>query len=125
MPDPSNQQVIEALWAAFDRLAFEDVRPLLHDDFVCEWPQSREMIRGRDNFIAVNANYPGAWRITIRHLTACDDRVITEIEARDGAECHTAISFFWLRDGQIVHLREFWPDPYPAPAWRSAWVEQS
>ena len=123
MIESRNREVVTALWDAFDRFDFAAAGNLLHDDFVCEWPQSGELIRGRDNFVAVNQHYPGQWRITVTHLLTHDDQVITEIEARSGDDVARAISFFWLRDGRIVRLREFWPDPYPAPAWRAGWVE--
>lgn len=119
-----NQQIVEALWAAFDRFEFEAVAPLLSDDFICDWPQSRERIRGRENFIAVQKFYPGKWRCTVKQIIVSGDTVITETAVSDGAVHNTAISFFTLRDGLIVHLREYWPDPMDAQAWRAQWVEQ-
>ncbi len=120
----TNQQIVESLWAAFDRFAFANVAPLLHDDFVCEWPQSGERIRGRDNFIAINQYYPGQWRITITRLVASGDQVVTEVDVTDGTTLNHAVSFFTLRDGQIIHIREYWPDPMEAQTWRTQWVEQ-
>lgn len=125
MAEEQNRQVVEQLWQMFDAGDFA-VGALLHDDFVCDWPQSGERIRGRDNFIAVNAQYPRRVRIEIQRVVAEGDSVITEIEARDASDpalVDHAVSFFDLRDGKIVRLREFWPDPFEAPAWRSAWVE--
>jgi ketosteroid isomerase-like protein len=118
-----NHAVVNALWEAFDRFDFAAVAPLLHDDFVCDWPQSGERIRGRDNFIAVNTHYPGRWRITVRRLIACGDEVVTETELRFGEQLARAVSFFTFRDGLIVHLCEYWPDPMPAVEWRRPWVE--
>ncbi len=118
-----NSQIIESFWAAFDRFEFEAVAPLLHDDFVFELPQSGERIRGRDNFIAMNRHYPGQWRIAITKLVASDDEVATEITATYGEKNLPAISFFTLRDGQILHIREFWPESFPAEEWRAQWVD--
>lgn len=117
-------QVVEALWAAFDRFEFAAVAPLLHDEFVCEYPQSGEVMRGRDNFIAMNQHYPGQWRCTIQQIIADGDRVVTETEVRDGDQSFTALSFFTLKDNQIIHLREYWPDPMEAQVWRAGWVEK-
>jgi len=121
--DPANQEVVEALWKAFDRFDFDAAGDLLHDDFVCEWPQSNERIRGKDNFIAVNKHYPGQWRIQIQNTITSGDTVVTEVVAQTGDQSARAISFFTLKDGKIFRLREFWPDPYPAPEWRAQWVE--
>jgi len=119
----NNEAVVRALWAAFDRFAFREIAPLLHDDFICEWPQSRERMRGRDNLIAMNENYPGKWRIDIKKLIAAGDDVVTECRVYDGDTSFTAISFFTLRDGKIIYLREYWPDPMEAQSWRRQWVE--
>jgi hypothetical protein len=37
---------------------FYAVAELLHDDYILEWRQSGERIRGRDNFAAINTYYP-------------------------------------------------------------------
>jgi ketosteroid isomerase-like protein len=120
-----NKQLVLSMWAAFDRQDFAAAASLLSDDFVCEWPQSGEIIRGRTNFITVNARYPGEWRIRILNAIVCGDEVVTEAEATWGEKLVWAVSFFRVRDGQIVHLREFWPEPYPPQDWRSAWVERT
>jgi len=120
----NNVDVVRALWAAFDQFDFASAATLLHDSFVCEWPQSGERIRGRDNFIALNQHYPGQWRIKIVRLLASGDDVVTECEVSDGMVTNRAISFFRLKDGSIIHIREFWPDPMEAKADRAQWVER-
>lgn len=125
----ANEEVVRILWQAFDRLDFDLAREVLHADFVCEWPQSRERIRGAENFIAVNRNYPGKWRIYILRIVADADEVVTEVEveltAENGAvRQDRAVSFFRLRDGRIAYLREYWPEPFAAPDWRAQWVEK-
>lgn len=119
-----NAEVVRALWDAFDRFAFEEVAPLLADEFICEWPQSGERIRGRDNFIAVNKHYPGKWRCMITQMVVEGENVVTETRVSDGETTVLAVSFFTLRDGKIIHLREYWPDPMEAQSWRAAWVER-
>jgi ketosteroid isomerase-like protein len=121
------QKTVEALWQAFDRFDFAAAGNLLHDDFVCEWPQSGEIIRGRENFVAVNTHYPGHWHLTIQRIVVQGDHVVTEITAReaDSGQTANAVSFFTVKHGKIVHVREFWPDPFDAPAWRAQWVEHS
>ncbi len=124
----ANSDVVRTLWQAFDRLDFDLAREVLHEDFVCEWPQSRERIRGVDNFVAVNRHYPGRWRIYILRVVADADEVVTEVEveltAENGAvRQDRAVSFFRLRGGKIAYLREYWPEAYAAPDWRAQWVE--
>jgi ketosteroid isomerase-like protein len=127
MVESNNRRVVVQLWQQFDAGNFE-VGELLHDDFVCEWPQSRERMVGRANYIAVNAHYPRRVRIEIQRAVAEGSMVVTEIAARDVADptlIDRAVSFFELRDGKIAHLTEYWPDPYEAPGWRSQWVERA
>ena len=123
MSDQENQQTVERLWQLFDSFDFEAAGKLVDDDFVCEWPQSRERIRGRENFVAVNANYPGRWRCKVERLVACGNSVATDVALSSGDETARAVSFFELRDGKIVKEIDYWPEPYTAPASRAQWVE--
>jgi len=124
--EDANRAAVLRLWGLFDAGAFEAAGELLDDEFVCEWPQSRERIRGRDNYVAVNARYPGRWRIAVRRVVAACDTVVTEaalINADDPAARATAVSFFEVRDGRILRQTDYWPEPYEAPTWRAKWVE--
>ena len=123
MSEQQNRAVVERLWQLFDARDFEAAGALLHDDFTCEWPQSRERIRGRENYIALNQNYPGTWSIAIRRLIAEGDQVASEVVMTYGEEVVQAVSFFELRDGKIIRQVDYWPEPYPAPAGRAQWVE--
>ncbi len=124
MEEQGNRSVVEQLWQAMDRFDFEAAGDLLHEDYVCEWPQSRERIRGRDNFVAVNKNYPGRWRIAIQRLIASGNQVATEVTLSYDGQILRAVSFFELRDGKIVRETDYWPEPYDAPEWRAQWVER-
>ncbi len=123
MSAEENQRLVEQLWGHFDRFDFAAVAPLLHDDFVCEWPQMRERIRGRDNYVAVNEHYPGRWRIAIQQLVAAEDGVATQVRLEWDGKVDYAASFFEFRDGTIVKQVDWWPEPAPAPDWRARWVE--
>lgn len=123
-PSQDCADVVRKLWDAFDRADFEAALPLLDDDFVCEWPQSRERIRGRDHFVAINRRYPGRWRISVRRLVASGSEVVTHCDVSDGRVTVPAISFFDVRNGRIARLVEYWPDPMEAQPWRAAWVER-
>ena len=117
------REAVEGLWRAINARDFNAAGDLLHDDFVCEWPQSRERIRGRANFIAVNRDYPGDWSITVRRIVAGGDQAATEVNIRIDGRTDVAVSFFELRDGKILRETDYWPEPYDAPAWRARWVE--
>src|SRR5919109_1350396 len=125
-PAQESKQVIERFWAAMQTNDFKRAGELLHDDFILEWPQSRERIRGRTNFVAINENYPahGRWVFTVHRILAEGDRVVSDVDVTDGVITGRVITFSTIRDGKILHQTEFWPDPFEAPDWRAGWVEK-
>jgi ketosteroid isomerase-like protein len=121
-----NKQIVERFWATMQTNDFNAVGELLHDDYVLQWPQSGERLRGRANFIAVNENYPahGRWEFTIHRILAEGVEVVSDVDVTDGVIMGRAITFSTIRDGKILHQTEFWPDPFEPAEWRAQWVEK-
>jgi ketosteroid isomerase-like protein len=105
---------------------FHAVKTVLAPDLVVEWPQSGERMRGPENFARMNAEYPtaGRWTFTINRLVAGGEQVVTQVSVTDGTQSAEPISFFTVRAGKIVHMVEYWPEPFAAAANRSHLVEQ-
>jgi ketosteroid isomerase-like protein len=117
----------ERLWQAFDDGDWDGAGDLMHDDFVQEWPQSGERIVGRDNAIAINRDFPGGLpTMTIRRTLGAGDLEILEVELTyaDGSR-YFGVSVMELRDGKVVRETDYFAEPFPAPEWRSQWVERS
>ncbi len=127
MSDVASRQVVERFWAAMGENDFQAAGELLHDEFVLEWPQSGERIRGRSNFVAINEQYPatGRWRFTLHRLVADSNGVVTDVTVTDGTVSGRVITFSEVRDGRIVRQTEYWPDPFEPATWRARWVEQT
>lgn len=126
MPAPAREVVLRF----YEQMATNDFRAAaesLHEDYLLEWPQSGERIRGRDNFIAVNEHYPasGRWSFRVDRAVAEGDQVVTQVGVSDGVIRATAIAFTRVRDGKIASQIEFWPEPFEPAGWRRAWVEQA
>jgi ketosteroid isomerase-like protein len=121
-----SKQVVEQFWDAMRANDFRAVGELLHDDYILDWPQSGERIRGRANFVAINEHYPaaGRWQFTMHRMIAEDDEVVTDVMVTDGVMTSRAITFSTVRDGKIVKQVEYWPDPFEAARWRAQWVER-
>jgi ketosteroid isomerase-like protein len=121
-----SRQVVEQFWAAMQTNDFRRAGELLHDDYSLEWPQSGERIRGRDNFVAINENYPahGRWEFTIHRIVAEVDEVVSDVGVTDGVVTARVITFSTVRDARILRQIEFWPDPFEPAAWRTQWVEK-
>jgi ketosteroid isomerase-like protein len=118
--------IVTQFWAAMQANDWAGAAAYFSDDYVLAWPQSGERISGRANFVAVNTHYPaaGPWRFTLHRLVAEGDTVVSDVGVTDGAITARVITFSIVRDGRITQQIEFWPDPFAAPAWRSAWVER-
>jgi ketosteroid isomerase-like protein len=110
----SARVIVQRFWELMSTNNFRSVGSVLSDDFVLEWPQSKERIRGRDNFVAMNSEYPagGPWEFTLNRLVAEDLEAVTDVSVTDGVQRARVISFFSVRDGKIVRMVEYWPDPF-------------
>jgi len=111
------EAIVREFWRLMETNDFQSVKQVLADDLVVEWPQSKERIRGAENFARMNAEYPahGRWRFRINQLVASPDRVVTQVSVTDGTQSAEPISFFTVAGGKIVHLLEYWPEAF-APA---------
>ena len=119
------REVVERFWQVMGTNDFAAASEMLTTDYVGIWPQSRELIRGRKNFAAINSAYParGPWRFAINRLVAEGAEVVSDVAVTDGDMVATVISFHTVRGERIARQVEYWPDPYDPPAWRARWVE--
>jgi len=118
-------EVVEQFWKLMKSNDFRSVGAVLSDNFTLEWPQSNERIRGRDNFAAMNEEYPahGRWEFTINRIFGTETEVVTDVSVTDGVQQARAISFFEVLNGKIVKMVEFWPDSFAALENRKHLVE--
>jgi ketosteroid isomerase-like protein len=119
------REIVDEFWRLMATNDFHSVGTVLSDEFVLEWPQSNERIRGRGDFAAVNAEYPahGRWKFSVNRLVASEVEVVSDVTVTDGVQTARAISFFTIANGKITHLVEYWPEPYPASPHRKHLVE--
>jgi hypothetical protein len=91
--------LVEDFWDRMMTNDFRSVGPVLADDFVLDWPQSNERIRGRDNFTAMNEEYPahGRWQFTVNKIVGNDLEAVSDVTVTDGVQYARAISFFNCR----------------------------
>jgi ketosteroid isomerase-like protein len=114
-------EVVREFWRLMGTNDFTSVAAVLAEDFVLEWPQSKERIRGADRFAQMNSEYIayGRWRFSIVRLIGSESEAVSEVAITDGKQNAKAISFFTVAAGKITRLVEYWPEPYPAPANRA------
>jgi ketosteroid isomerase-like protein len=130
-----NRTTVEQFLRAMAANDIEAQERLLSDDFVEEYPQSGEHIRGKDNRRSIIENYPGG---TPRETTKASEpnpipdviigagdrfAVAGQITYPNGETWH-AISLIELRDGKITKITDYFGAPFEAPAWRAPYVEK-
>jgi ketosteroid isomerase-like protein len=120
------KRLVDQFWQAMNTNDWQAASLLLHEEYVLEYPQSGERIRGRAPFVAINANYPaaGPWRFSVHRIVADERGAVSDVTVTAPAVTARVVSFFEMRDGTIWRMREFWPDPFEAAAWREQWVER-
>ena len=118
------------------------------EDFVDEYPQSGEIIRGRTNLRAMMEHRPGLTADTgpdlasVRTLASDEHRIlaplftVVRVQGRGNAGTTTLRaryadgSWWWivvvyeLRDGRIARSTSFFAPQFEAPEWRAPFVEQ-
>ena len=104
---------------------FRKATDFLTEDCEIYWPQSNELIIGRDNFIKINENYPsdGLWEFKINSIICEVNEVVTDVSVTNGKLKARAITFHTVRSQLIHRQKEFWPDNFSAPEWRKLWVK--
>lgn len=125
LPHLAPADVVREFWRLMGTNNFASVAAVLAPEFILEWPQSKERIRGAENFAQMNANYPahGVWTFTINQLVAAETEAVSDVTVTDGVQIGRAISFFTIAHGKVTRLVEFWPEPFPAPENRTQFVE--
>jgi ketosteroid isomerase-like protein len=140
---PPGREIVERYMQAIPS-DFDTLGELQHPDFIAEYPQSGEVIRGPDNFRAANERYsqvqtetrrvtgtedrwilaPGFFSLTPTRIVGAGDTFTVEALATypDGGTYHV-VSILELRDGKVLRGRTYFAAPFGAPEWRAPYVE--
>ena len=115
------RRLVEALNAR-DLDAFDAI---YHDDVVIEWPQSGEVIRGKQNIRELRLARPTPPpTATLRRIVGSGDLWAAEmIFDYDGDRFYTVLIHEY-RDGLVVRETCYYGAPFEAPDWRAQWVER-
>ncbi|BDA02065.1 nuclear transport factor 2 family protein [Vibrio cholerae] len=121
----NSKDVVLSFWNAMKTNDFAKASEWLSLDFEGFWPQSGELILGRENFVAINAHYPanGHWLFNIHSVVCEGDSVVTDVSITDGVQKARAITFHNVENGLITKQKEFWLDEMPPQEWRAQWVK--
>jgi ketosteroid isomerase-like protein len=124
MSEQENRDTLERFFEAFERRDLDALDGLVHDDYIEEYPQSGERIRGKDNARAVNENYPGLPSLINRSYNISGNLGVMEMTLEyDGDRVH-ACEIVEFEEGKIKRARTYFAEPFEAPQWRAQWVER-
>jgi hypothetical protein len=143
MSERTNEEVVRAYMQALVVNDADELARLRDPDWVLDYPQSGERIRGHANDRAIADHYPGGlpevdpgrfvgsedrWVVTpsftYERVAGSGDTWWVEGTARypDGSTWYVA-SLYRMRAGRIFRETTYWALPFDPPAWRAAWVE--
>ena len=128
MTDPDAHR---AMIQRYVQASIDDDFPTLaasrHAEWQEIWPQSGEIVMSSEDYHLARINRPeGAPTVTMgRDWGGSGDQWWAEtiVDYPDGSRW-LATSLFALRDGLVHRERIYFGQPFPAPAWRSRWVQQ-
>jgi ketosteroid isomerase-like protein len=127
MGELENQVILDRLYDLVwigDTHDFSVMDEVFADAAVVEYPQSGERIRGRANIRAVEENYPGLPKVTIRRKVVVGDLALVESDLDYQGKPYQEVSIFEFRHGKIVRLTQYFPEPFEPPESRAWWVER-
>ena len=143
----TNRRVVERFWSAFQEGDLDTYEEIMHPDVVVTYPQSGEVIRGRENLMAILRNYPAfptrgddltldttertvsrpsSVPFGMSSVTIVDDGELVVGQAvltYSGDEVYNSCSIFKVRSQMIAEETSYFAAPFQAPEWRSKWVE--
>ncbi len=125
MGEADNVRAVERLIAGLNAKDVEVMNEVFIDDSVLSWPQSGEIIRGRENRQGLYRSFPALPTITPSRFVSSGDLVTLEAVLDYGTETFQVVFIFECRHGRIVRETAYWTKPFPAPEWRAKWAEQA
>jgi ketosteroid isomerase-like protein len=120
-----NRELVERFWKALEDRDLEEAARCFHDDFVEEWPQSGERIRGIENWLGMATTHPTF--PSVSHVRTVGEGEVWASHARydygDGTPWQV-IAIQEFRDGRIARITEVFGTPFEAAEWRTHLVER-
>jgi ketosteroid isomerase-like protein len=122
--EQQTRDTLERFLEAFSRRDLDAMVELIHDDVVEEYPQSGERIRGKDNVRTIYENYPHLPKLIDYSLEVSGELSVLEAILEYESNRVYICEILEVQDGKIKRMREYFAEPFEAPAWRAQWVER-
>ena len=116
---------VDRHWAASAAGDQDAEHEIYHDDIVCEYPQSGEVIIGRHNLQALRSHHPGKTSgFMVRRIVGEGNLWVTEYVITYEGKRTCTVSIMEFRDEKVSHETQYFADPFDAPDWRVQWVKR-
>jgi hypothetical protein len=109
----------------FENQDMDAAADLLHDDYLEEYPQSGERIRGKDNARSVYENYPAIPSLVEFDYRVAGDLAVVEMVLDYGGSRLNVCEVVEFEEGKIKRATVYFGEPFEAPEWRARWVERA
>jgi hypothetical protein len=135
------ESIIDRYWFANSVLDSKVLRDLRDPDWIAEWPQSGEVIRGHDNDVLINEHHPGyplqerramaresgEWALSPLLLPVMvrgeGDTYVGEALFTYPDKTYHTVGVFELSNNRVLRERIYWAEQLPAPNWRRSLTE--
>jgi ketosteroid isomerase-like protein len=125
-PEHNIRAAIDRHWAASAAGDQVGEHEIYHDDVVCEYPQSGEIINGRQSLQALRSHHPDKpSEFTVRRIVGEGNLWVSEYVINYGGKRVFTVSVMEFRDGKVSHETQYFADSFDAPTWRAQWVARA
>jgi hypothetical protein len=103
-----------------DTQTWENLYTYFNEEAEINWVNTNEKFTVQE-FVRLNSEYPGDWRIELQRMEATDSSVVSvvKVKLKDQEVSVHGVSFFEFSHGKIVLLTEYWGDDTVPPQWRT------
>jgi hypothetical protein len=110
-------------WTASEHGDSETEHAIYAADAILDYPQSGERFRGRARIAAQRGAHPAERHFTVLRIRGAGDLWVSEcVITYDGVPTRS-VSLMEFAGGLVAHERQYFADPFPAPASRAALAE--
>ena len=112
--------VVDAYWQAVRDRDASGIADLVTEDFIEDWPQSGERIRGAAAWAQVVNGHPTYPSVSVRRILGSGDVFVCEAEFDYGGESAAwhICSIMELSGERIRRIVQYFGAPFPTPEWR-------
>lgn len=127
MNDAAARDLLERYWRLVAERATDAIGDLVTEEFVEEWPQSGERLRGADAWRAVVEGHPTYPAVALRRIIGCGNVWACEADFAypGGNEPWRVCAIVELRSGRIDTITQYFGAPFEAASWRERFVERT